>query len=190
MNAGMKKCGLVKMRTEVMEMAEQTKDQRKQEPRQSVATKAAATGFAGGLLWSALGAGAYYFHFSEVSAASFIFRSFWQTDWTGTWLAEVLSVLIVALLSIGTAFVYYFTLRSRKGIWPGAVFGLLLWGVVYFVLTPVFPAIPGFMELSSDTWVTTACLFILYGVFVGYSISYEYHEFNQTADSYSNKEGV
>ncbi|MGP4061740.1 YqhR family membrane protein [Halobacillus sp. H74] len=168
-------------------MADKPKQQRQQEPQQSVLGKALVTGFTAGILWSGLGAIAYYFHFSEVSAASFIFRSFWQTDWTGTWLAEVLAILFVGLLSLGSALLYYFTLKNKNGIWPGVFFGLALWSIVYFVLTPLFPAIPSFLDLNSDTWVTTGCLFILYGVFIGYSISYEYREFNETANSYSNE---
>ncbi len=171
-------------------MADKEKDQRQQEPQQSVVLKSIVIGFASGVFWSGLGAVAYYFHFTEVSAASFIFRSFWQTDWTGTWLAEVLAILIIGILSMGSALIYYFTLKNKNGIWPGVFYGLALWAVVYFVLTPIFPAIPTFLELSSDTWVTTGCLFILYGVFIGYSISYEYHEFNHTAESYSNEERV
>ncbi|WLR46296.1 YqhR family membrane protein [Halobacillus litoralis] len=82
---------------------DQKQDQRQQEPQQSVISKALVTGFTAGVLWSGLGTIAYYFNFTEVSPASFIFRSFWQTEWTGTWLAEVLAVLIVGILSLGTA---------------------------------------------------------------------------------------
>ncbi|WP_231622390.1 YqhR family membrane protein [Halobacillus karajensis] len=183
----MKKLVLVKMKLEVIKMADKQKDQRQQEPQQSVLAKAMITGFTGGVLWSGLGAIAYYFNFTEVSSASFIFRSFWQTDWTGTWLAEILAVLIVGILSLGTALLYYLVLKKRNGIWPGVFFGLGLWAFVFLLLTPIFPAIPTFLELNSDTWVTTVCLFILYGVFIGYSISYEYREFNETLNSYSNE---
>ncbi|KHE69167.1 YqhR family membrane protein [Halobacillus sp. BBL2006] len=168
-------------------MTDQPKQQNQQEPQQSVFTKALITGFTAGVLWSGLATIAYYFHFTEVSAASFFFRSFLQTAWTGTWLAEVLAILLVGILSLVSAIVYYMLLKTKNGIWPGLIFGLVLWLVIFVVLTPLFPAIPAFLELSSDTWVTTGCLFILYGVFIGYSISYEYREFNETGKSYSNE---
>lgn len=171
-------------------MADKPLEQNQQEPQQSVLSKAMVTGFTAGILWSGLATIAYYFHFTEVSAASFIFRSFWQTDWTGTWLAEVLAIILVGVLSLLSALLYYMILKTKNGIWPGLFFGLALWGIIFIVLTPLFPAIPAFLELNSDTWVTTGCLFILYGVFIGYSISYEYREFNQTAKSYSNEGGV
>ncbi|MBH0229843.1 hypothetical protein LCL89_01845 [Halobacillus yeomjeoni] len=171
-------------------MADKPKQQNKQEPQQSVFLKAMITGFFGGILWSGVGAVAYYFNFTELTAASFMFRSFLQTEWTGTWLAEILAILLVGLLSLLIAILYYILLKNKNGIWPGLFFGLSLWGIIFFVLRPIFPAIPSFLELNSDTWVTSGCLFILYGVFIGYSISYEYREFNDAANSYSKEGGV
>ncbi|MCA0970114.1 hypothetical protein LCM20_05915 [Halobacillus litoralis] len=171
-------------------MTDKPKQQYQKEAPQSVFTKALSIGFSAGIIWSALGLLTYLFHFSEVSAASFLIRSYFQSDWTGTWLAEVISIIGVGVLSFVTAIVYYFTLKRQSGIWPGFAYGLILWALVFIILTPLFPAIPSFTELSSDTWVTTGCLFILYGVFIGYSISYEFQEFNQPAKSYSNESGV
>ncbi|WP_254854046.1 YqhR family membrane protein [Halobacillus salinus] len=174
----------------MIKVTDKPKEQYQKESPQTVFTKALTIGFSGGILWSGIGALTYFFHFSEVSAASFLIRSYLQNDWSGTWLAEILAIIGVGLLSLVTAMLYYFTLKRQSGIWPGAVFGIILWGLVFVVLTPLFPAIPTFMELTSDTWVTTGCLFILYGVFIGYSISYEFQEFNQPSNSYSKEQGV
>lgn len=171
-------------------MTDKPKEQHQKEAPQTVFTKALAIGFSGGILWSGLGAITYFFHFSEVSAASFLIRSYLQNDWSGTWLAEVLAIVGVGVLSLVSAMIYYFTLKRRSGIWPGAIFGMIVWALVFLVLTPLFPAIPSISEQSSDTWVTTSCLFILYGVFIGYSISYEFQEFNQPANTYSKEQGV
>ncbi|MFC7060601.1 YqhR family membrane protein [Halobacillus seohaensis] len=162
-------------------MADEVKDQSKKEPPQSVLAKSLTVGFVAGILWSALGAISYYFHFSEVSAASFIFRSFWQTSWTGSFLGEALAVLIVGLLSIFVSLVYYILLKQWNGIWPGFGLGVALFGVLFFLLNPIFGAVPHWNELSSNSLVTNFCLFILYGVFIGYSISFESHEYNQRA---------
>ncbi|WP_101844262.1 YqhR family membrane protein [Halobacillus sp. Marseille-P3879] len=160
-------------------MADKMKDQRKQEPPQSVLAKAITIGFVSGILWSTLGAISYYFSFSEVSAASFIFRSFWYTNWTSSLLAEILAVIIVSLFSMFVSLIYYVTLKRINGIWPGIVFGIALFAVIFFALNPIFSAVPAWNELTGDTYVTSVCLYILYGVFIGYSISYEYQEYNQ-----------
>jgi hypothetical protein len=61
-------------------------------------------------------------------------------------------------------------------MWMGVIFGIVLWGIIFFVLEPLFPNIPAFGDLEINTLVSTACLFILYGTFIGYSISYDYHD--------------
>ncbi|MCP3032987.1 YqhR family membrane protein [Halobacillus sp. A1] len=160
-------------------MSDEQKEQSKKEPPHSVLAKSLTVGFVAGVLWSGIGALSYYFHFSEVSAASFVFRSFWETEWTSSLLGEILAVIIVGLLSVLTALIYYTALKSMNGIWPGLLFGLVIFVGIYFGLNPIFDAVPHWRELSVDSIVTNLCLFILYGVFIGYSISYEFHEYNQ-----------
>jgi uncharacterized membrane protein YagU involved in acid resistance len=74
------------------------------------------------------------------------------------------------------AFIYYLILRKWYTIWAGVIFGLILWGVIFFVLDPLFPNIPPFTDLELDTLISTACLFVLYGTFIGYSIAFDYHD--------------
>jgi hypothetical protein len=59
---------------------------------------------------------------------------------------------------------------------PGILAGIVLWFIVFWLLEPIFTNIPPFFELDSDTVVTTVCLFILYSVFIAYSISFAYQQ--------------
>ncbi|MFP3489296.1 YqhR family membrane protein, partial [Staphylococcus sp. SIMBA_130] len=52
---------------------------------------------------------------------------------------------------------------------------------------PMFIDLPTITKLDRNTVITTICLYLLYGVFIGYSISFEYHENQQKVTSYSNK---
>ena len=52
------------------------------------------------------------------------------------------------------------------------------WLLVFFVFNPIFPEVRTVTELTSDTIITTICIYLLYGLFVGYSISFEYNELN------------
>ncbi|MCT2537532.1 YqhR family membrane protein [Aquibacillus koreensis] len=149
-------------------------EQNKQEKPVSLLTKALLTGFVGGVLWSMLGALAAYFNFTSVSPASFILRSWLQTGWSDSWLGQLISIFVIGVISVLLAIVYYGLFRKMKSIWPSAIFGVGLWFIVYFLLQPIFPNVPQMAELSMDTVVTTICLFLLYGIFVGYSISYDY----------------
>ena len=157
-------------------MAEETLEQNKHEKPISFLAKSLLTGFVGGVLWSLIGSIAAYFNFTSVSPASFILRSWLQNDWTDGWLGEVVSIIIIGLLSILVAILYYGLLKKMNGLWPSALFGIALWFLVYYVMEPIFPNVKHMTDLDSDTIVTTICLFVLYGIFIGYSISYEYQD--------------
>ncbi|WP_345239621.1 YqhR family membrane protein [Pontibacillus salipaludis] len=154
-------------------------EQNQKEPPMSVISKSLVTGFVGGVLWSFVGTIAYFFNFSSVSAGSFVIRSFVQNEWSSNWLGELIAILAVGLVSLLIAILYFGLLKNTKGLWPSMAFGVVLWFIVFFLFQPVFSAVPQLGELDSDTIVTSLCLFILYGTFIGYSISYDYQQNNQ-----------
>jgi hypothetical protein len=53
------------------------------------------------------------------------------------------------------------------------------------VLNPIFPDMKPFLDLSRNTVITSVCIYLVYGLFIGYSINYEYEinhmEENETA---------
>ncbi|WP_102027055.1 YqhR family membrane protein [Salirhabdus sp. Marseille-P4669] len=149
-------------------------EQNQKEKPMSIRSKSLLTGFIGGLFWATIGSIAYYFNFSEVSHGSFILRSFFEGNWTNGLLGEIISIVIVGLISILIALLYYLTLRKRPGMIPGFLYGIALWVIIMYFLNPVFSAVPTLSEMESTTIVSTLCLYILYGTFIGYSISYEY----------------
>ncbi|MDC3415497.1 YqhR family membrane protein [Aquibacillus salsiterrae] len=132
------------------------------------------TGLVGGLLWSFFGFLSSFFNFSKVSPASFILRPWLVTGWSDGFLGQLISIVVIGILSIAIAIIYYLLFKHLKGIWPSAVFGIALWFIVFYLLQPIFPNIPHMTKLDSDTVVTTICLYLLYGTFIGYSISYAY----------------
>lgn len=149
-------------------------EQNKREKPASMLSRSLSTGFFGGIFWSFIAWVASYFHFTSVSPTTFIIRSWLKADWTNSWLADVLSILAVSVISLLVAMVYYVLLRKTRGLLPSILFGLALWGGLFYLLLPIFPNVKPLTQLDSDTIVTTICIFILYGIFIGYSISYEY----------------
>lgn len=133
------------------------------------------TGFVGGILWSGLAFFAYFFNFTEIHPR--VILEPWAIGaWKKQWLGTVISIVLIGAISIVVAIVYYIALRKFKSILIGMGFGLALLVLVLFVLNPIFPGIPPFREIDRNTLITTACFYILYGTFIGYSISYEEHE--------------
>ncbi|MDQ7723686.1 hypothetical protein FPQ02_03055 [Bacillus halotolerans] len=154
---------------------EQTKDN--QGPPVPMGGRVAATGFCGGVLWSFVGYIAYLFHFSEISP-NMILQPFVLGEWKKHGLGTIISIIVIGIISIGGAFLYYLLLKRLKTMWPGMLYGLLLWLLVFFVFNPIFQDVRAVTELKSDTIITTICIYLLYGLFVGYSISFEYNELN------------
>lgn len=162
-------------------MSKESKDRVDSEERFSLLSRSLLTGFIGGLLWSTIGSIFYYFNFSEVAPKSFILKSWLDAAWTDNWLGTIITIILAGLLSVAAAYIYYGLCKKINSMWMGVLYGFILWGIIFFVLQPIFPNIPPFMELAFDTHIATLCLFILYGTFIGYSISYDYN------DMYKNK---
>ncbi|RKL68759.1 hypothetical protein CR203_01550 [Salipaludibacillus neizhouensis] len=150
-------------------------EQNEQEASQSFISTVAVIGFVGGALWSLVAYFAYTFKFIPFGPAV-ILEPWALGDWkTGT-LGQWLGILAIAIISIGVAFLYRVLLAKFNSIWPGIVFGFVLWLVVFVVLHPLFNTIDPITEMNRNTLTTSISLYVVYGLFIGYSVSYEYHE--------------
>jgi uncharacterized membrane protein YagU involved in acid resistance len=92
--------------------------------------------------------------------------------WLGRYQGHLLSILWLGVLSIPLSFVYYVLFKRFTNVWVGIGFGFALWGFIFLVLNPLFQ-LQTIIELGWDSNITLICIFVLYGLFVGYSISYE-----------------
>lgn len=159
---------------------QQKLDQNQREKPMSFIMLTVITGLFGGIFWSSMAYLAYVFNFTDIRP-NVILEPWALGRWKEEWLGTVISIMAIGLFSVGAALVYYAAIRKINSIWAGAAFGLVLFFVVFYVLNPIFPGIKPFWDLSKDTLITSACFYILYGVFVGYSISYEENEIRNQA---------
>ncbi|TYR82442.1 hypothetical protein FZC66_02295 [Priestia megaterium] len=151
----------------------------------SFLAKTIVIGFVGGILWSFIGYLTYVFNFSEIHPNT-ILQPWALGAWKERWIGLVVSIFVIGILSMIVGLLYYVLLKKFKTMWVGIGYGLLLWAVVFLVLNPLFPTIKTVADLTFNTIITTICLYILYGVFVGYSISFEAAELytnDQSSDS-------
>lgn len=158
-----------------MAKEEKQLEQNQREKPMSFLTMVITTGLIGGMLWSGLGYFAYVFNLTEIRP-NVILEPWAIGDWKEGWLGTVISIGMIGVLSIVVALIYYAALRRFPSIFVGMVYGILLFLLVFLVLNPIFPGISPIKELSRNTIITSICFYILYGVFVGYSISYEESE--------------
>ncbi|WP_166786861.1 YqhR family membrane protein [Jeotgalibacillus salarius] len=128
------------------------------------------TSIAGGLLFYCLYRFYVYFHFIERELLKPKF-SFMTAEWQKGFVSESLFALLILICSIIWAMVYYIIFKNRDSIYPGVFSGLFLLGVLlllgWFLEWRINPA-----ELQVRTIISLNSLFILYGLFTGYSISY------------------
>ena len=131
------------------------------------------TGLFGGVFWGTIGYLAYIFNFTEIRP-NIILEPWALGYWKNEWLGTVISIILLGIFSIVAAFVYYAVLKRFKGFWFGIGYGIALFLLVFFVINPLFSSMKPFFDLSLDTIITSICLYIVYGIFIGYSINYEY----------------
>ncbi|MCT8138684.1 hypothetical protein H1D32_13610 [Anaerobacillus sp. CMMVII] len=135
----------------------------------------ASIGFFGGLIWSFVGYLAFFFNFIRVGPA-LVLMPWALGDWKNGYIGQLVGIVVIAILSIAVAFLYRFILARFNSIWPGLAFGAGLWLLVFYFLNPIFPGLKSLANLDLNTIVTSFCIYILYGLFIGYSISYEFSE--------------
>ncbi|AUJ26293.1 YqhR family membrane protein [Virgibacillus dokdonensis] len=157
-------------------------EQNKHETPMTILSRSLLTGFIGGLIWSTFATILYYFNFSKIVPKSFILSSWLQVEWIDTWLGTLMTIFAIGVISIAVAFVYYLLFRKVNSLWMGVTFGGVLWGVIFIIMNPIFSSVPSVQKLNLDTIVSTLCVYVLYGTFIGYSISYDYQDLQRAKD--------
>jgi len=86
---------------------------------------------------------------------------------------QMIGSLSFIAFSIVASVLYMWFFRKLKGPWPGLWYGLGWWGIL-FGLGPFF----GLTHIETGGGFTLAltdlCLFVVWGLFIGYSIAFEF----------------
>lgn len=134
-------------------------------------------GFCGGVLWSFIVYIVYLFYFFEISL-NMILQLFVFGEWKKYGLGIVISIILIGFFLIGVVFFYFFLLKCLKIMWLGVLYGLLFWLFVFFVFNLIFFDVCVVIELKVDIVIIIICIYLFYGLFVGYFILFEYNELN------------
>ncbi|MEH7452236.1 YqhR family membrane protein [Gottfriedia acidiceleris] len=137
--------------------------------------KIVSIGFFGGIFWSTVLLVLSYFDFTQIGP-NFVLERIKLGKWANGIVENLISIVGIGIISILIAFVFYFIGRKFNGVLPGIFFGLLLWVIVFILLGKIAFDLKAIKDYSSDTTVTTICLFILYGTFIAYSVSFAFQE--------------
>ncbi|MBE3649454.1 YqhR family membrane protein [Paenibacillus polymyxa] len=130
-------------------------------------------GFFAGLLWGLLRWLFYTLHFTVV-APGFLAEPFFKHSFMNTMAGHLVGLLFFIALSVVVSLVYTLILRRFNGPIPGIIYGLIWW-VILFVLTgPKLGMMNPPYRLTWNSIYTEVCVFILWGLFIGYTVAVEY----------------
>ncbi|WP_052487200.1 YqhR family membrane protein [Gordoniibacillus kamchatkensis] len=99
---------------------------------------------------------------------------FFKHDFLTTVWGGVVGWMFFTLFSAAAGILYAAILRKVKGPWPGLLYGVLWWVFLYLLFGPVAGMLPPVQKLGWTTLITDLCLFVLWGLFIGYSIAVEF----------------
>lgn len=129
-------------------------------------------GFFAGLFWSCIRLICYYCHFTN-EPASFLIRSFLTEQQLTNVVGHIVGSLSFIIFSMLAGLLYMWLFRRFEGPWAGLWYGLGWW-VVLFGLGPFIGITAPINQTSLTLILTDLCFFVVWGLFIGYSIAFEF----------------
>lgn len=130
-------------------------------------------GFFAGIIWGLVRWMFYQIKFTTVlpgfAGDPFFQRSFLKSGW-GVWAGFSCYVLF----SMFAALIYKLLLGKLRGPWPGIIYGAVWWLIVFVWLGPMLGMMDPITKAGWNTLYSELCVFLLWGLFIGYSIAFEF----------------
>lgn len=131
-------------------------------------------GLFAGLIWGSLRWLSVALNFTKVPQA-FLADPFIKRTHLDTIAWHCVGLALFVLMSIVAAYLYWFILGKLRGPWPGLFFGAAWWVLLFFWIGPATGAIPAFKEIGLGSVFTECAVYVLWGLFIGYSFAFEFH---------------
>jgi len=133
------------------------------------------TGFFAGLIWGGIRWIAYALHFTIV-VPGFLIEPFFKHDFLTKVAGGFAGWGSFLLLSIIATFIYALLFRKIPGPWAGLIYGIVWWVLLFVLLGPLWKMMPPITKVNWNSIWTDGCLFLLWGMFIGYTIATEYND--------------
>ncbi|MEK6990645.1 YqhR family membrane protein [Paenibacillus sp. FSL K6-1566] len=130
-------------------------------------------GYYAGLIWGAVRWIFYTLKFTRV-VPGFLMEPFFKHEFLVTAAGQIAGWLSFIAFSVIASLIYVFLFRKLKGPWPGIIYGVIWWIVLYIALNPWLRFTPPVKKLTWDTNISEFCIFILWGLFIGYTAAQEF----------------
>ncbi|CAH1217998.1 MULTISPECIES: YqhR family membrane protein [Paenibacillus] len=130
-------------------------------------------GFFAGFIWGGVHWFFYFLHFTVVPIG-FLAEPFFKHRFIYTAAGHLTGWLFFIAFSILVSVIYTFSLRKQKGPIPGMVYGIVWWVILFVILGPKLGMMKPINRLTWDSIFTELCFFLLWGLFIGYTVAMEY----------------
>ncbi|MDP4096758.1 YqhR family membrane protein [Paenibacillus sp. P96] len=130
-------------------------------------------GFFAGLIWGLVRWLFYILHFTVV-LPGFIAEPFFKHSFMKSTAGHWTGLLVFILFSMAATFLYTAVLRKLKGPYPGMIYGAVWWAVLFLWAGPLLGMLPPVTKLTWDSLVSEFCVFLLWGLFIGYTVAFEF----------------
>lgn len=129
-------------------------------------------GFFAGLIWGGARWLMYALHFTKV-VPGMLLEPFFKHDFLLSAAGQIAGYLSFIVFSVVLSLLYVLIMRKLRGPWPGILYGILWWSVI-FLAFPQWFLLQGRFKLSWDSLISEFCVFLLWGLFIGYTAAIEY----------------
>ncbi len=115
------------------------------------------------------------FNFTKYPVHYYVQKSMMLVFDIPKWFEFILLAITMSVLSIIVALIYYLIAKKWMSIWIGMFYGVIIAAVHIFVIHPLFVGESLFYHSYAST-ITIISMHVLYGVSIGYSITFDYTE--------------
>lgn len=129
-------------------------------------------GFFAGIIWGGIRWVMYAFHFTKV-LPGFLAEPFFKHEFLMTAAGHLAGYLSFIVFSVAASLFYVLIFRKLKGPWPGLIYGVLCWSALFLAGSWLFLMQPPF-RLPWNSVISEFCIFLLWGLFIGYTAAIEY----------------
>ncbi|MCZ8520667.1 MULTISPECIES: YqhR family membrane protein [Paenibacillus] len=134
---------------------------------------AAYIGFFAGLIWGGLKLLEHYFHFTSLMPG-FLIEPFFLHSFLMTWTGLLIGWGAFIGMSVAASLLYALVLAKFRGPWLGVAYGLAWWAAIFLLIGPITGMTEWILYMDLNTILTDASLFAVWGLFIGYSIAFEF----------------
>ncbi|WP_296974418.1 YqhR family membrane protein [Thermobacillus sp. ZCTH02-B1] len=138
-------------------------------------THAASVGFWAGLIWGLIHWLCELLRFTSVHVGYWI-EPFFLRKFLVSPAGHAAGIASFIVFSVAAALLYRALLIRFRGPWAGIVYGTAWWAAIFGGLGPLFGMTAPLTRIGWNTIWTEWSIHMLWGLFIGYSIAFEFHD--------------